>query len=499
MKLLRKTLLILIYVLPAILFFSYYPVFRLGQNSSMNFELSLPLIWLVLFDLLVIITLVVLGIKHRRTSSKTAQSAKYTRLGFNFPGISDRRIFLLSIFPFFATLSIFWSENPMRAFLTAGIIWLLFVAIFAILYLIPLLHPPKSFSRFILVSFFASSLLVCVFCWLQCCFDLFSVDRAKTLLCLGCTYHSFGFPHPSGFAIEPQFMGNLLLAPTLTALYLLIFHHPRSKATLTLSKSDFKLVFILAIIFSATLLLTFSRGAIYAYLATLLVLLCFAIRRSGAWHFVLVVPAITFACALSIQGVFSALGPTNETFISGVTKSLHHLSLGLIDLRPNIVPESDVTAVEANVSTAGEEAIFEGYVAESTDVRLSLNRVAFETWSSSPSHLLFGVGLGGAGTAMHHQAPQVVTSPKEIVQNEAFSLLLELGIIGILLLLLGLLVLFSPHSHFWRSPILPLLVSLLFAYCITLNFFSGLPNALQIYLIPPLLYLLGNHLKLSQK
>lgn len=503
MKLLRKILFGFIYILPAILFFSYHPVLRLGQNSSMNFELSLPLIWLVLFDLFVIITLVMLGIKHR-ASSKTPQSAKYTRLGFNFPGISDRRIFLLSLFPFFATLSIFWSENPVRAFLTAGIIWLLFLAVFALLYLVPLLSPPKDFSRRVLISFFASSLLVCIFCWLQSCFDIFAVDRAKTLLCLGCTYHSFGFPHPSGFAIEPQFMGNLLLAPTLAALYLLVFHHPRAKkVTFALSKSDFKLVSILAAIFSATLFLTFSRGAIYAYFAALLVLLGFSLRRSGAWHFLLIIPAITFTSVLGIQGLFSALGPTNETFISGVTKSIHHLSLGLVDLRPNIVsesvPESDIAPADDHLSTTGEEAIFEGYVAESTDVRLNLNQVAFETWSSSPRRLLFGVGLGGAGTAMHRQAPQVVTSPKEIVQNEACSLLLELGIIGVLLALLGLLVLFSLRSHFWSSSVLPLLVSLLFAYFVTLNFFSGLPNALQIYLMPPLLYLLGNRFKPLQK
>lgn len=388
----------------------------------------------------------------------------------------------------------------MRAFLTAGIIWLLFIAVFTLLYLVPLLSPAKDFSRRVLISFLVSSLLVCIFCWLQSCFDIFTVDRAKTLLCLGCTYHSFGFPHPSGFAIEPQFMGNLLLAPALVALYLLVFHHPRAKkVTFTLSKSDFKLVSILAAIFSATLFLTFSRGAIYAYLAALVVLLIFALRHSGSWHFLFIIPAITFTFVLGVQGLFSVLGPTNETFISGVTKSIHHLSLGLVDLRPNIVPESDTPPAEANASTAGEEAIFEGYVAESTDVRLNLNQVAFETWSSSPSRLFFGVGLGGAGTAMHRQAPQVVTSPKEIVQNQAFSLLLELGIIGVLLALLGLLVLFAPHSHFWSSPVLPLLVSLLFAYFVTLNFFSGLPNALQIYLIPPLLYLLGNRFQTSQK
>ena len=90
---------------------------------------------------------------------------------------------------------------------------------------------------------------------------------------------------------------------------------------------------------------------------------------------------------------------------------------------------------------------------------------------------------------MHAYAPADVASPKEIVQNEVFSLLLELGIIGVILLGIALFVLFSPRSGFWHSPILPLLVSLLAAYFITLQFFSGLPNALHIYLLPPLFYL----------
>lgn len=51
MKALSKILWWFIYALPAVLFFSYHPIISLGANDSMNFELSLPLIWLLLFDL----------------------------------------------------------------------------------------------------------------------------------------------------------------------------------------------------------------------------------------------------------------------------------------------------------------------------------------------------------------------------------------------------------------------------------------------------------------
>ena len=41
-----------VYILPGVLFFSYYPLMHFGANESMNFELSLPIIWLILFDVL---------------------------------------------------------------------------------------------------------------------------------------------------------------------------------------------------------------------------------------------------------------------------------------------------------------------------------------------------------------------------------------------------------------------------------------------------------------
>ena len=52
MQRLNKTFKLLLHVLPVVLFFSYYPIISLGSNESMNFELSLPLIWLLVFDVL---------------------------------------------------------------------------------------------------------------------------------------------------------------------------------------------------------------------------------------------------------------------------------------------------------------------------------------------------------------------------------------------------------------------------------------------------------------
>ena len=125
--------------------------------------------------------------------------------------------------------------------------------------------------------------------------------------------------------------------------------------------------------------------------------------------------------------------------------------------------------------------MFDGYVAESTDTRLRLTGAAIEVWHGNFTTVMFGVGLGGAGTALYNAG--LSPAPKEIVQNEYASLLLETGVVGIVLA--GVLVVMVVMS-IWKRGDRGILM-LVLAYGVTLFFFSGLPNALQIYLIPAVL------------
>lgn len=575
MKYLRRLLIWLVYLLPAALYCSYYPIIKLGESSSMNFELSLPLVWLVLFDIVSFASLISLvwrkppGRAAKKASTRAAKSDSPVRTGAgagrftNLPGLSDRKFFLFSLFPFYATLSIFWSANPTRAILTAGIIWLIFFAVFALIYVLPLLELPSNFRSNCLRSFLISSVIICLVCWIQCFLDIAGVGREATLMCRGCTYLSFGFPHPSGLAIEPQFMGNLLLAPTLVALYLLIFYPGGEKSSEIYSRH---ILLIMATLFSATLFLTFSRGAIYAYAVALFVMLIFAFRRHVFRPSLIIIPVATFIFIVTVQGIFTVIGPTHGSFLAGVSRSIHQLSLGIIDIRPQTPQNSqgtqDSQSSENSVSSedpknsetsspSGQDAnsnsgasdatppnenlpaepFFEGYVPESTNVRLDLNQAAIDTWLSAPGYpesrlnvglrcfkfgccpctglgyltpttVLFGVGLGGAGVAMYRNSFIThIYSPKEIVQHQGISLLLELGLVGIALALFSLYLAFfsrDARAHLRRHPMLPLLASLVIAYLVTLNFFSGLPNALQIYLMPPLLYMIFTDARLPK-
>lgn len=459
----------LLYALPATLFFSYYPVISLGTTSSMNLELSLPLIWLVLFF-----------------CTSLPDLSKFIRSHY-------QKLLIFTAFPIYTTLSVFWSANRFRTILTAGILWLIFFAILSIYQLSQSKSVVKNttIKHHLLKVFFISSAVICLWCWLQAILDVVQVSRDLTLMCQGCTYQAFGFPHPNGFAVEPQFMGNLLLAPSLLALYLYFCKDPKHP----------KLLAFTALLFITTLFFTFSRGAIFSFLLTVCVVAIIFIRKIKSPRPLLILPMllIPFILALTAQGIFAALSPTNDTFLAGTTKSLHHLSLGTIDLRhlagkTSLPPstsllsetepheDSPTTPSDSSSNSETNSAHFSGYVAESTNIRRQLTFLALNLWTSNLSYFFFGVGLGSAGVSLHQAYPQVLGA-KEIVQNQYASLALETGLLGLILLAITIIQIIKKLrlSRDWL-----LFLSLILAYALSLLFFSGLPNALHVYLLPPL-------------
>lgn len=462
-----------LYILPLVLCFSYFPVISLGGNETMNFELSLPLIWLVMFDVLSLVMII-----------KKYHKEIFTKVFGNI---------LWWLFPLFATFSICWSLNPLRGFLTVGVMWLLFFAVVSFYELRENLDAGfwKVFWRW----FFGSSLLVCLWCVVQCILDVCGVPQEASLLCDGCVYQMFGFPHPNGWAIEPQFMGNLLLAPIFVSIW---FGFKNKK------------YWVLSFILLATLFLTFSRGAIYACVVGLLFLFSFTVARAKKTERrqkfkqilkAVAIFAVSFVFTLNLQGVLAAASPTSDTYVDGVEKVLNHLSLGIIKTRGE-----DSKTDDEPVENSGEpvenfggteigfvvegskeaDSIFDGYVAESTDTRVRLSKAALDIWRKDFKTMVVGVGIGGAGQALYNNGDS--PAPKEITQNEYTSLLLETGIIGVFLFVI--IVVLAVKVVLKNRKFAGLILSLLVAYAVTLFFFSGLPNALQIVLVPGLLILL---------
>ena len=446
---LTKFRLFLLYSFPATLFCSYFPLFPISSTASTNYELSLALIWLFLFS--------VLSLKD------------FVKHLYNIRKSPLRLLFYL--FPTYLLASSLWSINLLRAILTTGIFWCLIISAVAILTSLKPYINKLKFQKIFLVT----SAVFCAVCWLQSILDVAGIDRSVTLLCSGCTSLMFGFPHPSGFAIEPQFMGNLLLVPTFLSLYLWI---KSNKKSYKYPLSTF--------LFSSTLFLTFSRGAIYAFVGGFIFFFVFQLTKPETRKIWKALPLLLTSAVfvLLVQGVFSAISPTDSTFLGGIEKSISQMTLGKVNLslEPKTVIKSN--AEETATEIIPNAPVFSGYVEESTDTRMNFNRIALELAPRSTDTLMFGYGLGSAGEIMYREGK--TDTPFEIIQNEYLSLLLETGLVGLLLATVSAGIIIFKLRTFNRLE-RQLLEAIALSFAITLLFFSGLPNALHIYLFPTFL------------
>lgn len=456
----------LVLCLPAILFLSNFPLLQFGENSSMHFKLNLPLLWLGLFSLL---------------SVKTAVS--YFKAHLKTPLLG---------FPIVLMISCLTSINPIRALFTFLVVSCLAISIIALSEFFHQMPAPKKpqFLNQLKRIFLTSSAIISLFCVLQLLTDALGLSNAITRICSNCTTQIFGFPHANGLAIEPQFMGSLLISPLFFALNSLLENKNK--------KSQIKLTLVVILIFMA-LLLTLSRGAIFSVTVALFLLLIF-LKSLKKTLKIAGLTTISVILALVFQGSLATVGPTNTSFEQAVSTAVNQLTLGkiaLVDNQAQSKPENNSESIKnstenpteltkdpAENPTKDPTPRFTGYVAESTDRRFELATFALKITTAHPTNTLFGTGLGSAGTEMYVHFPKQQGQEKEIVQNQYLETILEIGIIGLILLILSLVTFIKLSSFNFE----PYTVATLLAFVISLCFFSGYPNALHIYLLPVVCY-----------
>lgn len=415
---------------PVAVWFSYQPLVRLAEDATSYYELSIALIY--------IFVLALVGIpavwRARRLLARYAAT------------------WIVGSFVLLSALSLVWTPNLTRGILTVGIVGLLYLIVLATLAERERLKKLLPTLGTILVS---SAVVVSVFSLLQIVAGIW-LPRTDVLLCAGCGADQFGFVRPNGFAIEPQFLGSLLIAPLLILLNN-FFREKRSLVALT--------SFVLL---ASTLFMTLSRGAIFAFAFAVLVLFALNFRKVKYILEATTSLTVAFAIALAIQGTAAALNPrVDVTFYGAVSSSISQLSLGTIRLPAEQIPVQATNEVEP---------VFDGYVPESTDTRLSLAQLALETWKTTPQTMLFGVGVGGTGAAVHATYPEKIDA-REIVQNQYVEILLEYGLVG-----LGLFVAILA-GYMWSTRASRWVWTFLLAYAVQWWFFSGYPNALHVYLV----------------
>lgn len=429
---------------PIMIWFSYLPQISLAEDGTMNYELSLTLIYVAI--------LAIVGLPRVWRHRSELRQSRSVRLASAFVGWSG--------------LCAIWSDNCTRGLLTFAVyvvLYLVFLALVAERRLLRQLLP-----KLVRVAIRATA-SACLLAIVQMVLGTFVVaDRHTFGLCAGCVAGQFGFIRPNLLAIEPQFLGSLLLAPLLYITYLTLR-----------GKHDYAKQPLLLVLMLTTLWLTLSRGAIYAYLASLVVMILL-VRK---WRRMLAVVgsvALSLVICLVCQGALASANPRiDSSFTQAVSTSLNHLSMGIIRLP---YQRKSPTSLPSIPREHDKQPAYRGYVAESTNVRLSLTKTALAAWRSNRlGQQLFGTGLGSAGIVLARQTGS--RYQKEIVQNEFVEVLLERGLVG--LALLGGLVALYGRLCFQRRDylVLAILVTYLMQWC----FFSGLPNALHIYLVLALL------------
>ena len=438
---------------PIAIWFSFHPTMSFGQSDTLNPKLSITLIYAV------ILALVGLSKIWRNRCAL----------------IKDKSVWIVSIFVLWSGLSLFWTANLLRGVLTFGIVGSLFLIFLAAL------SGRKKLQKILpaLVKvLIVMAVAMSIFAWGQMFAGVW-LDQSVTLLCNGCVAEQFGFVRPNGFTIEPQFLGSLLIAPALILLWKI------------LKQRNNWITNAVFIFISSTLIITLSRGAIFAFIISVAILLIqiFTIKNLRKISIGVGFIIMSMIVALLLQGLTTVINLNfNETFSSAIARSLNQISMGIIKINVNsgeneskvstdeISESSEIESLEAEVASQQTAPNFDGYVEESTDIRLMLSRLAIKTWAENSTTMIAGVGIGGAGVAMNSKFPNEIGA-REIVQNEFVEILLERGVVGTVIfvtIIIGLIYKARQQKVFW---------AIIIAFLVQWNFFSGYPSALHIFLI----------------
>ena len=424
---------------PLVVWFSYQPNIYLGHSSAMNIELSLVLIYVAV--------LAVTALPLIFSNYKKLLQCNLVRIA--------------GLFILWSFMSIVWSNNLSRAILTTGVGAALFTVLLGVLS-----TDIKKLTPILKNTYIASAAFMSVLAIIQVAYGAW-FDWG---LCRGCLAAGFGFVRPSVFAIEPQFFGSLLLVPILIL------------AAKFLRKTVTKTDVILLCIMVTAMYLTLSRGAIFSLviaIACLMFLYRNSLIKKSRLVFLPLVVLAGFGAGMVWHGIFTEVNPrVSDGFYDSVSKSVNQLTLGKVNL-PKLAASSALQAASpppASIETNHPKAQFTGYVETSTSERTSMLNLALQTWRKDWITALFGTGTGSTGRAIQQYTHKLATEA-EITQNQYIEILLENGLIGAVLCLIAVVV------YLYDTRRDKLAWAILIAFTLQWNFFSGLPNALHIYLV----------------
>ena len=252
-------------------------------------------------------------------------------------------------------------------------------------------------------------------------------------LCSGCHAGVFGFPRVNLLAAEPQFLASSLL-PSLWAGF--CFRNNRRVAAWSVFWT------------SLAIGLTFSRGAFVAIIAaSILYLLVLVWRyrqpadRPGVKKSLksftacsgIMLAGIVVSFSLLLLSATIRYHDTPHITYRTAASMLDQLSLGVLKLPAKTEPPASPPAQSTTPPPATGTKHFQpsGFVAASSNDRLSAADLAVRAWLDSPKTIVFGVGLANLGSFIQ----QTLHQPASLDQTVYIFYILLLSSIGLLGLL----------------------------------------------------------------
>lgn len=414
-----------------VLGFSYRPLIRLGVVHGVHIDLALIYVVWVLTVLLCLAT-----IWQRRKMLLDIAAWR-----------------LLVAFSAWMTLTIAWSPNQFRAVVTSVFMWL----IISIVSLLIIYKEQLANYKDLLFSLITTVLAgVLLFSLWQIFGDSLGVSRSLTLLPADYTSSVFGVARPTGFSLEPQFLASILLIPYLWGVARLL----RDKL------SAWHLVLFVCTV--VVLILTLSRGGLLA--AGFGTILLFVSQKYARQKYAITLAYLLIGISSALLLSYTAAAMNTRDSITGYSAlraQISQLSLGHVELPAESHKKTSKPAPASMKSS---------YVATSTSSRVEMTTLALLLWKENPAHFLFGVGVGGFGTAVHQAHPSYPAT--SVVNNHYIETLAETGLVGFLLFIAFFGSLFYSVVRKRRHWFFAVLLA---AFLVQWLFFSGSANVLHVW------------------
>lgn len=251
----------------------------------------------------------------------------------------------------------------------------------------------KQYTKFIILAVFASALIVSAFGLIQYFADYLGVNNNLVGLADLYTKKTFGFTRITSFLLEPLYLASFMALPLCLSVALFVTKNEIS--------TDYR-IGILVALFSFVIFMSLSRGGIYAsIIATIFILIVSYSNKILNYKRVGILALIILGSFVLSQLTVSVFSKNPSDFTEGKKGANAYLS-HVID------PQNDPL-----------------------DTRTAARARAIREIKENPSNLIFGIGPGQYGP--------YVTGNKQIqgrwpsLNNLPLSVTLELGLIGIVL------------------------------------------------------------------